>query len=54
MTMRPTYADLTMWIDERTRPDRAPQMPLLGLASGLIFALSLWSGIGWLAWAVVG
>ncbi len=47
--MRPTYAELTMLIDERTRPDRAPQMPLLGLLSGLGLALVLWSGIAWLA-----
>lgn len=45
--MRPTYAELNMLISERTRPDRAPQMPLLGLLSGFALALVLWSGIAW-------
>jgi len=42
------YEELTMLIAERERPDRAPQMPLLGLLSGLALALLLWSGIAWL------
>jgi hypothetical protein len=37
-----------MLLAERDRPDRAPQMPLLGLLSGLTLALALWSGIVWL------
>lgn len=52
--MRPSYSDLSVLIEERTRPDRAPHMPLLGLATGFVLALSLWSGIAWLAWALVG
>ncbi|HSP98568.1 MAG TPA: hypothetical protein VL049_15210 [Candidatus Dormibacteraeota bacterium] len=46
--MRPTYAELTLLLAERERGDRAPQMPLLGLLSGLALALLLWSGIAWL------
>lgn len=38
---------LTMVLADRDRPDRAPQMPLLGLLSGLTLALVLWSGIAW-------
>ena len=38
---------------DRPAPDRAPQMPLLGLLSGLLLALTLWSGIAWLVLAVV-
>ena len=52
-TMRTTYAELTMIIAERDRPDRAPQMPLLGLVSGLALALVLWSGIAWLVLNVI-
>lgn len=51
--MRPSYAELNMLIAERTRPDRAPQMPLLGLLSGLALALVLWSGIAWLVLGVL-
>jgi hypothetical protein len=51
--MRPTYADLTLWIDEATQPDRAPSMPLLGPLTGLTLALALWTGIGWLLWALL-
>ncbi len=38
---------------DRPAPDRAPHMPLLGLLSGFLFALTLWSGIAWLVLAVV-
>ncbi|MBX3025459.1 hypothetical protein KF840_11200 [bacterium] len=51
--MRPTYEELTMFIADRDRPDRAPQMPLLGLLSGLTLALVLWSGIAWLVLGVL-
>jgi hypothetical protein len=51
--MRPTYAHLTLLIADETRPDRAPQMPLLGLLSGLALALALWSVIGWAVLFVV-
>jgi hypothetical protein len=40
--------ELNMILADRERPDRAPQMPLLGLLSGLTLALALWSGIVWL------
>ena len=46
--MRPSYAELNVILAELDRPDRAPQMPLLGLLSGLTLALALWSGIVWL------
>jgi hypothetical protein len=46
--------ELNMLIAERTRPDRAPQMPMLGLLSGLGLALVLWSGIAWLVLNVLG
>ncbi len=45
--MRPTYDQLTVLLSDHDRPDRAPQMPLLGLLSGLTLALLLWSGIAW-------
>ncbi len=51
--MRPSYAHLNLVIADRARPDRAPQMPLLGLLSGLALALVLWSGIAWLALALL-
>lgn len=51
--MRPRYVDLSLLIEERARPDRAPQMPLLGLAAGFVLALTLWSGIAWFVWAVL-
>lgn len=51
--MRPTYADLTALIDEATQPDRAPSMPLLGPLSGLTLALTLWTAIGWLLFALI-
>jgi hypothetical protein len=51
--MRPTYAELNVLISERTRPDRAPRMPLVGLLSGLVLALALWSGIAWLLLGVL-
>jgi hypothetical protein len=51
--MRPTYAHLNLIIADQARPDRAPQMPLLGLLSGLALALVLWSAIGWVVLAVV-
>lgn len=51
--MRPTYEDLSLLLAERDRPDRAPQMPLLGLLSGLTLALALWSGIAWVVVNVV-
>jgi hypothetical protein len=51
--MRPNYEQLTMLIADRERPDRAPQMPLLGLLSGLTLALALWSGIAWLVLNVI-
>lgn len=52
--MRPSYAELSMLIVERARPDRAPQMPLLGLLSGLALALLLWGAIAWLVLGVLG
>jgi hypothetical protein len=52
--MRPTYADLNLLIADRTRPDRAPHMPLLGLLSGLALALAMWSVIGWLVLSTLG
>ena len=48
--MRPTYAHLTLMIDEATQPDRAPSMPLLGPLTGLALALLLWSVIAGLLW----
>ncbi|MFN8642433.1 MAG: hypothetical protein U0802_12575 [Candidatus Binatia bacterium] len=51
--MRPTYAELNLLISQRTRPDRAPQMPLLGLLSGFALALLLWSGIAGLVLGVL-
>ena len=51
--MRPTYAHLSLQIDAATRDDRAPSMPLLGPLTGLTLALLLWSGLGWLAWALL-
>jgi hypothetical protein len=51
--MRPDYADLSLLIEERAQPDRAPQMPLLGLVAGFVLALTLWSGIAWLILAVL-
>ena len=51
--MRPTYAHLNLIIADQARPGRAPQMPLLGLLSGLALALVLWSAIGWVVLAVV-
>jgi len=47
-------SELTMLIADHDRPDRAPQMPLLGLLSGLTLALVLWSGIAWLVLNVLG
>ena len=51
--MRPTYAHLSLLIDEATRHDRAPSMPLLGPLTGLALALVLWSGLGWAFWSLV-
>lgn len=51
--MRPTYAELNVLIAERARADRAPQMPLLGLLSGLALALVLWGGIAGLVLAAL-
>jgi hypothetical protein len=48
-----TYAHLNLVITDRDHHDRAPQMPLLGLLSGFGFALLLWSGIAWVALALV-
>jgi hypothetical protein len=51
--MRPTYAHLNLLLADRDRDDRAPHMPLLGLLSGFALALVLWSGIAWIALALV-
>lgn len=37
---------------EPALPDRAPRMPLLGLLSGFVLALALWSGLAALLWAI--
>lgn len=50
--MLPTYAALDVLIDRATQPDRAPSMPLLGPLAGLTLALTLWTAIGWLCWAL--
>lgn len=52
--MQPTYADiLTLSAAAPRRADRPAHMPLLGLLSGLVLALMLWSAIGWLMWALL-
>jgi len=51
--MHPTYDDI-LALSAAYRPsERGAHMPLLGLLSGLSLALVLWSGIGWLVWALL-
>jgi hypothetical protein len=52
--MRATYHDLEMvsWTIEPGSVDRPAQMPLLGLLTGMLLALVLWSGIAALLWAL--
>ena len=52
--MRPTYAHIELLMLASDRQDRAPAMPLLGFLAGLAIALPLWSGLAWLAWAILG
>lgn len=50
--MPSTYAHLELFTTTDVRStDRAAQMPLLGLLSGLVCALTLWTGIAALLWA---
>jgi hypothetical protein len=51
--MRPTYAQIEILSAAARRPDRPAHMPLLGFLTGLSLALVLWSGIGWLMWALL-
>ena len=51
--MSPTYADILMLSAAYRPAERGAHMPLLGLLSGLVLALVLWSAIGWLAWALL-
>ncbi len=43
-----TYAHIELVSENAARPDRPPRMPLLGLLSGAVFALALWTAIGWI------
>ena len=51
--MHPTYVDILTLSAAPRRADRPAHMPLLGLLSGLVLALMLWSAIGWLMWALL-
>ena len=51
--MQPTYFDIEMISARATATDRAAQMPLLGLLSGLTLALAMWFAIAGLVWAMM-